>query len=318
MSESDQPRAFVLAPAPLLTITVEAGDEGDEIHLHAGGQGFWQARMLAELGTSVVLCAALGGETGDVLAALAADMDVSLRVVEVTTSNGAYVHDRRSGERREVAEMVPPGLSRHDVDELYGAALIEGLDADVCVLGGPHYDHLVPNDIYRRLAHDLTANGKLVVVDLSGGPLDAALEGGVSVVKVSHEELESDERVAGTDRDELVEAMHALRKQGAEHVVVTRAEEPALALFGDSLYEVEAPELQVEDHRGAGDSLTAGIAAGLARGLDPPDALKLGAAAGALNVTRRGLASGRREEIERLTERVELRTLDGAGTGSGS
>jgi hypothetical protein len=31
-------RAFVFAPDPLLTVTVEAGSEGDEIHLHAGGQ----------------------------------------------------------------------------------------------------------------------------------------------------------------------------------------------------------------------------------------------------------------------------------------
>jgi 1-phosphofructokinase len=308
----------VFAPAPLLTITIEAGDQGDEIHLHAGGQGLWQARMLAELGTSVTLCAALGGETGEVLAALAGDIGVSLRAVEVSVSNGAYVHDRRSGDRDEVAEMVPVALTRHDVDELYGAALVEGLDADVCVLGGPHYPNLVADDIYRRLAHDLTENDKLVVVDLSGGPLDAALEGGVSVVKVSHEELEADGRVGETTQDELVDAMHALRKEGAEHVVVTRAAEPALALFGDTLWEVVAPELQVEDHRGAGDSLTAGIAAGLARGMDPGDALKLGAAAGALNVTRRGLASGRRAEIERLAERVELRTIDGATTGSGS
>ena len=38
----------------------------------------------------------------------------------------------------------------------------------------------------------------------------------------------------------------------------------------------------------------------------------LGAAAGALNVTRRGLATGRRAEIERLAAHVEIDTLPGA------
>ena len=42
--------AFVFAPDPLLTVTVEAGADGDEIHLHAGGLGFWMAQMIANLG----------------------------------------------------------------------------------------------------------------------------------------------------------------------------------------------------------------------------------------------------------------------------
>ncbi len=55
--------------------------------------------------------------------------------------------------------------------------------------------------------------------------------------------------------------------------------------------------------------MTAGIAVALARGEDAEQALRRGAAAGAVNVTRHGLASGRRETIDRLTERVEVRPL---------
>jgi 1-phosphofructokinase len=63
--------------------------------------------------------------------------------------------------------------------------------------------------------------------------------------------------------------------------------------------------------RGAGDSMTAAIAAALARGDGWEDALRLGAAAGSLNVTRSGLATGRRREIEMLARHVDLRPLDG-------
>ena len=55
--------------------------------------------------------------------------------------------------------------------------------------------------------------------------------------------------------------------------------------------------------------MTAGVAAGLAKGLDMLDALRLGAAAAVLNVTRRGLATGDRREIERLADHIELRPL---------
>ena len=63
------------------------------------------------------------------------------------------------------------------------------------------------------------------------------------------------------------------------------------------------------DERGAGDSMFAAIGVGLARGMGLPDALRIGAAAGALNATRRGLGTGTQQEIERLAAHVTLRPL---------
>jgi 1-phosphofructokinase len=47
------------------------------------------------------------------------------------------------------------------------------------------------------------------------------------------------------------------------------------------------------------------MAVGLARDLALEDALVLGMATGALNVTRRGLGSGDRETIQRLVDQIE-------------
>lgn len=302
-------RAFVFAPDPLLTVTVEAGADGDEIHLHAGGQGFWVAQMIANLGVGVSFCGPFGGESGRVVRTLVdQDEAITLRAIETVGSNGVYIHDRRDGERTTVAETPPDPLGRHELDDFYGAALVGALEADVAVLAGPGpwEVSVLPPDSYRRLTTDLRANDKAVVADLCGEPLACALEGGLTVLKVSHEELMADGRVKEAGEDELIEAMFQLQREGADHVLITRAEEPALALVDGEVVTIRPPTLQVVDHRGAGDSMTAGLSAGLARGLDLRDALRLGAAAAALNVTRRGLATGDRREIERLAPHIEM------------
>lgn len=306
--------AMVFMPVPRLTVTVERPTDADELHLHAGGQGIWQARMLAVLGVPVTVCAALGGETGAVLRQLITAEGLTLRAVHRGAGSGWYVHDRRQGERREVASSSGLPLDRHELDELYDAALVEGLRASVSVLGGPTGHSLVPPSLYRRLASDLTGNGGLVVADLSGEYLAAVLDGGIDVLKVSHEELVADGRARGAEVPDLVAAMHRLHRDGARSVVVTRAGAPALALVDGEVDEVVVPPLEVVDHRGAGDSLTAGIAAVLARGGGLRGAVRTGAAAGAVNITRHGLGTGLADLVTELAARVRLSRYSGAGT----
>ena len=57
--------------------------------------------------------------------------------------------------------------------------------------------------------------------------------------------------------------------------------------------------------------MTAGVASVLAKGGDLVDAVRTGAAAGALNVTRHGLGTGASEAIAELIGHVRLDRLDG-------
>lgn len=97
---------------------------------------------------------------------------------------------------------------------------------------------------------------------------------------------------------------------GAGTVVVSRGQDPAVVATPDGVLELRVPTMTTVDHRGAGDSMTAGIAAAIAYGLPMLVALQWGAAAGALNVTRHGLGTGSREAIRRLVEHVEIVPLE--------
>lgn len=302
-------RVSVFAPSPQLTVTVEDLDGQPDVHLHAGGQGFWQARMITALGTPVTLCCALGGETGRVLRHLLAEHDIEVRARDVAARNGAYVHDRRDGDRSAVVEQRPEPLARHELDDLYELAVVTGMTAGVAVLSGSVDDateEVVPVSVYERLTTDLVRNGCRVIVDLAGERLNSALAGVPTVVKISHEELMDDGRATDDSVPALARAARAIVDDGVGLVVVSRAAEPALAVSGDGELLVAGPSLEPVDTRGGGDSMTAGLAAAFTQGEDTETALRLGAAAGSLNITRHGLGSGSGEAVRALAERVEI------------
>jgi 1-phosphofructokinase len=304
----------VFTPSPLFTVTIEEGTAGEphaaDVHFHAGGQGFWVARMARGLGAATTLCGPFAGESGRILRVLIESEDVTVRATECSRPNGGYVHDRRGKERRVVATVPSPELDRHESDDLYNAALTTGLAAGVAVLTGPARPEVLDADTFRRLALDLSSNGVRVVADLSAAAL-LALRGGVDFLKVSHEEVIAAGLAQDAKPASLVTAGEALREQAAMNVIVSRADQPALALIEDRWLELRPPRLEVADHRGAGDSMTAALAVGLVRGLDAEETVQLAGAAGALNVTRHGLATGTARDIEALRERVELRAFSG-------
>jgi 1-phosphofructokinase len=297
---------MVFAPAPQLTVTIEQQHDEPELHVHPGGQGIWQTRMITSLGAQVTLCAAVGGEVGRVLAPLLDFKGVTLRTVLRETGSGWYLHDRRGGSRAEIAQRPGAPLSRHELDELYSLALAEGLRAGIAVLSGPAHPSVIRPEVYRRLAGDLRANGCKVIADLSGKHLTAVLEAGLSVVKVSHEELIRDGLAADDSDAALTDALIKLHDDGAEAALVSRADLGALALINEEIYQVGVPLMTPAESRGAGDSMTAGVAAVLAHGGDMSEAVRTGAAAGALNVTRHGLGTGHIDAVQVLTERVKL------------
>ncbi|GEK81456.1 1-phosphofructokinase family hexose kinase [Agrococcus baldri] len=304
-------RVVIFAPAPMLTVTVEEHRGEPDVHFHVGGQGVWQARMLTALDVDVVLVCTLAGEAGTVALNLLEAEGFRVVAIETEGLSPAYIHDRRGGERKAIVEAQGEPLSRHALDSLYSATLREAADAELVILSGPDGEEMLEPDVYRRLASDMRQLGRPVLVDLAGPRLAAALEGGVDLLKVSHEELVADGRVEdGEDESQLLAAAVELAEDGASLVAVTRAEAGSLVVGSEGRWRVVAPELEPVDTRGAGDSYTAGLAAVLAAGGSQAEAVRMGAAAGAVNATRRGLGTGDAEAIRAIAERVELQPIE--------
>ncbi|RLZ03934.1 phosphofructokinase [Kocuria tytonicola] len=313
---SAKPRLSVLVPTPLLITEItepaayrNRSPHESDVHMHPGGQGLWVARMAGSLGADVSVNGPFGGELGALIRSMLDGLGMQVNAVRYGYGNGGYVYDLRGDDRETVAHMPPPELSRHELDDLYGTAFVDALASDVLTVTGSEPGDVVPASFFGRLIRDTRDAGTTVVADLSGAPALAAVDAHVDVLKISHEEVRDLDLAPDDTPESLVAAGWALVERGAGAVVVSRAKDPALLVEHDAVREVSAPSITPLDHRGAGDSMTAGISVGLARGLDLVDAVALGASAGALNVARRGLGTGNRTTIEKFARQITVRTV---------
>ena len=185
-------KVTVFGPNPMLSITVESltGDGGDDIHLHAAGQGVWVARMAAEL----------GADAGPLRLHRRRDGDGPAAAAGAAADRAAPGRDRRA--QRRLHPRPPRRRARADRPERRDAALAgtrstsssrspvaAALDADVLALCGPYPGEALPLEIYGDLVADVRPTARPVVVDLSPPRLDSALEGKPDLVKINDWEL---------------------------------------------------------------------------------------------------------------------------------
>jgi 1-phosphofructokinase len=204
-------------------------------------------------------------------------------------------------------------LNRHEIDDLYGRTLSTATATGICVVTGRVPGDPLSVEFYRRLGADLAALNCTAIGDLHGEELKAFLEKGVlHTLKVSDSDLVEDGALAeDADEAQRLEAIKSLRQLGAERVVLSSDAHPTFACFGGEYFQAQVPTLESVDHRGSGDSMTAGLAMAAARRLDPIRTLQVSCAAGAANVTRHGLGNVEVGLVEQLADCVKVKALPG-------
>jgi len=242
-----RPRVAIFAPDPLLSVTIEARGDADELHLHPAGQGVWVARMAAELGAMPVLCSLVGGETGATLLPLLDALPGAGRITHTAGSSGSYVVDRRGGERRVVATALRPAPQRHEIDDLVAETVATALGSTLLVMCNPYPAEGLPDEVYETIVADVKAAGIPVLVDLSSPRLDRTLSSRPDLVKLNDWELAGYVR-GPVDGPLALEAARALQDAGARTVAVTRAEAPILVLPADGEpFEIVPPPPDIFD-----------------------------------------------------------------------
>lgn len=282
-----------------------------ELKRAAGGKGNNVARVLRVLGVPVVATGFAGGSTG---AMIEADLRASGITADYEPIPGESrvcltMVDRVSQSITEVREkgpVIPPGAAAAFVDRF--RRLLAG--AGALVLSGSLPPGLPP-DFYARLVSAARAAGVRVLLDSSGDSLRQALAAGPDLVKPNREELaawagstlhELTASEGSTLRERSAVALAARRMQaaGAGAVAVSLGKEGLIYVGRDAAWIVNAPPVEAVNTVGSGDSLVAGLIAGLIRGMALPDVLRLGVACGTTNALTAAVASPRTADIETI------------------
>ena len=309
--------AAILTVTPNPSIDVSASTERitpehklrcGEVHRDPGGGGVNVARVLKRLGADCRALFPAGGLLGQLLQRLLGEEGVSAVALGIAeeTRESFTVLERASG--REYRFVLPgPELAPDEWRAcLYRAA---SLPAAYIVASGS-LPAGVPEDFYARLARTARERGSRMVVDTSGTALAAALEEGVYLAKPNLRELRELTGAALEAEEEWRQAADELVKGGKAQVVALSLGQRGALLAAQGIC-LRAPALKVKiaSTVGAGDSFLAATVWRLAAGGSLAEAFRYGIAGGTAALLAPGTSLASREDIERLAELVEVRTL---------
>ena len=208
----------VFAPTPMLTVTIEPPNREPatgEIHLHAGGQGFWVARLLAELDTDVTVCGCFGGETGKIVDGLLAGWPEGTRMLVRREQPHPGAQLRLTDEDGYRFQVLVTDLPDNDLPFL--EALYRGRGRMECRIRDAKDTGLanLPSHSFaintawlalQMIATDLLASSTadLSVTSTASGPFDAVIAVGVLIKgETMHFEYIADAAVHGLMRVQL-------------------------------------------------------------------------------------------------------------------
>lgn len=270
-------RTVALNPAIDQTICLPLLQPGEVVRATAtrqdpGGKAVNAASCLADWGMKVVITGLLGQENAvrfEQLFAQKGIADSMIRVAGATRTNIKILED---GGRTTDVNLPGFDASPDDCKAVWNQLATVG-SGDLVVVSGSQPVGLPP-DATARLAADLAGRGARVVLDVSGAPLAAALDGPAGTmpfaIKPNRQELQDLLGRPLPDRAALVEAAQDLLMRGIALVVVSLGAEGALFATHDRALVAHPVALASGSSVGAGDAMVAGMTAALAEGLDLP------------------------------------------------
>ncbi len=273
-----------------------------EVLYLAGGKGFNFARALKILGQAALVVAPVGGVLGQYLLELAGQEGLAndCELVKGNTRTCLTLLDPPASYNLTELYEVGTALEPDEWEQLLERTAAHFSAAQFLVINGSFPPGVSLDRLY-NLIERAKASGLAVVLDTYGPQLENILELAPALVKINQFEAEEAVGQSVTTPAQAWQAARKLQERGAQQVVITLGKEGAIGLTVDGeIFGWATPKVKAVCPVGSGDSLLAGIVAGLAQNWKLSEAAKWGVAAGTANTLQIGAGCFERQQVELL------------------
>lgn len=305
---------LTLNPALDLTVSLDSLNAGHvnlarSGHLGAAGKGINVARVLADLGHTPRASGFLGLNNDSSFRALFSQHGIEDDFVRLAGDTRVNVKISEADGR--VTDINLPGLKVTDVDWNRLLARLESLanNFDYLVVAGSLPPGVRPQQL-EGMIEMWRERGKTVLLDASGEALRAGIKGFPALIKPNIEELSGLVGRPIADEDDLAACARALQAQGIEHVVVSAGADGVHWFGPQGYWRARVPRVKVVSTVGAGDSLVAGLCAGMVEGMDEEETLRRAVALSLMAVTQIGVGIRNQKEVSDYQNAIQIDKIE--------
>ena len=268
---------------PLDDFALDQANRVETVSKTAGGKGLNVANVLRVLSEDVAATGFLGGELGDFIRKqVKADgiHDAFVSIDGATRNCIAIIH---KGKQTEILESGPE-ISGEEADRFLSAFRGKVGEMALVTVSGSHPKGL-PASYYQSLLRICDEVGTPVLLDTKGSLLKETLAGSVKPYLIKPNETELGDMLgAPVEGDTAIkEALASEVFDGVPWIIVSLGPDGAIVKHDGAFYRVHAPKVDAINPVGSGDSVIAGFAAAMERGLDGEERMTFALAMGVLN-----------------------------------
>ena len=275
----------------------------------AGGKGLNVSRVVAQLGESVIAMGFAGGFTGQYFESLITEKEIhkAFTKIKAETRNCVNIWDLEKQASTELLEAGSP-VTDSEIENFYKDFEEQLPKASVVAISGSAPAGVSPQ-VYAKLIEICKKAGKTVLVDTSGALLVGSVEAKPYCIKPNTDEMAQLLGHTIENRDELIEAAKKLHHDGIPVVIVSLGSEGALMVCDEGVFLGAPPKITAVNTVGCGDSMIAGFAVGVARGLSSAEQLRLAVAVSAANALSMNTGNYDPKDFDRLFPQVRVEKM---------
>lgn len=276
------------------------------LYAEAGGKGVNVARVIRQLGRSVLATGFTGGCNGLFIRRELERQQIPHDFVEVDGESRLCLNiiDESNGASTEILEPGP--TLGADAMESFEAKL-QGLAAQssvVCISGSLPAG--VPKDFYAKLVDSAKREGAVVLLDTSGEALLRGAEAAPYMIKPNEEEAAQLIGRPLADTPQMIDQLAALERLNIPCLTLSLGKEGSLTCYEGAYYQVRPPRIQAVNTVGCGDAFMAGMAICISEGRSIEEALRYATAVASANALNEQAGYVNPDDVEELLKQVEV------------